>query len=42
VKSIAVLDRTKEPGAGGEPLYKDVITASPRRSRRDHRRDAAW
>jgi pyruvate-ferredoxin/flavodoxin oxidoreductase len=26
-KSIAVLDRTKEPGADGEPLYKDVITA---------------
>lgn len=26
-KSIAVLDRTKEPGAGGEPLYKDVVTA---------------
>ena len=24
---IAVLDRTKEPGADGEPLYKDVITA---------------
>jgi pyruvate-ferredoxin/flavodoxin oxidoreductase len=27
VKSIAVLDRTKEIGAGGEPLYQDVITA---------------
>ncbi|HMC59023.1 MAG TPA: hypothetical protein VKJ01_07520, partial [Candidatus Solibacter sp.] len=27
VKSIAVLDRTKEPGATGEPLYCDVITA---------------
>ncbi len=26
-RSIAVLDRTKEPGAGGEPLYKDVVTA---------------
>ncbi|MFC2126171.1 2-oxoacid:acceptor oxidoreductase family protein, partial [Bacteroidota bacterium] len=26
-KSIAVLDRTKEPGAGGEPLYMDVIHA---------------
>ncbi len=24
---IAVLDRTKEPGAGGEPLYLDVVTA---------------
>ena len=27
VKSIAVLDRTKEPGALGEPLYGDVRTA---------------
>ncbi|MGQ9487611.1 MAG: pyruvate:ferredoxin (flavodoxin) oxidoreductase [Armatimonadota bacterium] len=27
VKAIAVLDRTKEPGALGEPLYEDVITA---------------
>src|SRR5271169_5583946 len=27
VKSIGVLDRTKEPGAIGEPLYQDVITA---------------
>jgi pyruvate-ferredoxin/flavodoxin oxidoreductase len=26
-KSIAVLDRTKEPGSAGEPLYLDVITA---------------
>jgi pyruvate-ferredoxin/flavodoxin oxidoreductase len=26
-KSIAVLDRTKEPGGAGEPLYQDVITA---------------
>ncbi|MDH3518303.1 MAG: 2-oxoacid:acceptor oxidoreductase family protein, partial [Acidimicrobiia bacterium] len=25
-KSIAVLDRTKEPGAVGEPLYVDVVT----------------
>jgi pyruvate-ferredoxin/flavodoxin oxidoreductase len=25
--SIAVLDRTKEPGAAGEPLYQDVVTA---------------
>ncbi len=24
---LAVLDRTKEPGSDGEPLYKDVITA---------------
>jgi pyruvate-ferredoxin/flavodoxin oxidoreductase len=27
VKSIAVLDRTKEPGAMGEPLYQDCVTA---------------
>ena len=27
VKSIAVLDRTKEPGSAGEPLYQDVVTA---------------
>ncbi|EJW11923.1 Pyruvate-flavodoxin oxidoreductase [Rhodovulum sp. PH10] len=26
VTSIAVLDRTKEPGAVGEPLYQDVLT----------------
>jgi pyruvate-ferredoxin/flavodoxin oxidoreductase len=27
VKVIAVLDRTKEPGAAGEPLYQDIVTA---------------
>jgi pyruvate-ferredoxin/flavodoxin oxidoreductase len=26
-KAVAVLDRTKEPGAAGEPLYQDVLTA---------------
>ena len=26
-KLIAVLDRTKEPGAGGEPLYLDIVNA---------------
>ncbi|MCB8954818.1 MAG: pyruvate:ferredoxin (flavodoxin) oxidoreductase [Ardenticatenales bacterium] len=26
-RAIAVLDRTKEPGATGEPLYLDVVTA---------------
>ncbi len=26
-RAIAVLDRTKEPGAVGEPLYQDVVTA---------------
>ncbi len=27
VRSLAVLDRTKEPGSTGEPLYLDVVTA---------------
>ncbi|HTX17479.1 MAG TPA: pyruvate:ferredoxin (flavodoxin) oxidoreductase [Bacteroidota bacterium] len=27
VKAIAVLDRTKEPGGVGEPLYQDVVTS---------------
>lgn len=27
VHSMAVLDRTKEPGSSGEPLYQDVLTA---------------
>lgn len=27
VKAVAVLDRTKEPGASGEPLYLDVVAA---------------
>ncbi len=27
VKKIAVLDRTKEPGSIGEPLYQDVVSA---------------
>ena len=27
VKKIAVLDRTKEPGSTGEPLYQDIVTA---------------
>ena len=26
-RRLAVLDRTKEPGANGEPLYQDVMTA---------------
>ena len=30
VKKIAVLDRTKEPGALGEPLYLDVVTSLAR------------
>ena len=27
VKTLAVLDRTKEPGSAGEPLYQDVLNA---------------
>ena len=27
VRAIAVLDRTKEPGAPGEPLYQDLVTS---------------
>lgn len=27
VTSLAVLDRTKEPGAGGEPMFLDVVAA---------------
>ncbi len=27
VQAVAVLDRCKEPGGDGEPLYKDVVTA---------------
>ncbi len=27
VRAIAVLDRTKEPGAVGEPMYQDIVTA---------------
>ena len=27
VTAIAILDRTKEPGSGGEPLYLDIVTA---------------
>ena len=34
-KSIAVLDRTKEPGALGEPLYMDVVTSLANAGRTD-------
>jgi pyruvate-ferredoxin/flavodoxin oxidoreductase len=45
VKTIAVLDRTKEPGGAGEPLYQDVVTAITeawhgRPAREDHAQDA--
>jgi pyruvate-ferredoxin/flavodoxin oxidoreductase len=32
VRAVAVLDRTKEPGAPGEPLYQDVVTALAERA----------
>ena len=35
VKKIAVLDRTKEPGSLGEPLYMDVVTALATQGRGD-------
>ncbi len=34
-KKIAVLDRTKEPGSLGEPLYLDVVTALATNGRAD-------
>lgn len=33
VRTLAVLDRTKEPGAAGEPLYLDVLSAVTNASR---------
>jgi len=35
VRRIAALDRTKEPGAGGEPLYLDCVNALYEQGRRD-------
>jgi pyruvate-ferredoxin/flavodoxin oxidoreductase len=35
VRSIAVLDRAKEPGSIGEPLYLDVVAALAERGRRE-------
>ena len=34
-KKVAVLDRTKEPGSGGEPLYLDVVNALMKEGRTD-------
>src|SRR5215207_5576756 len=34
-RRVAVLDRTKEPGAVGEPLYLDVVAALAEHDRRD-------
>ncbi len=41
VKSIAVLDRTKEPGSAGEPLYLDVVNALAEAGRVARRSSAA-
>ena len=41
VKSIAVLDRTKEPGSAGEPLYMDVVSALAEKGSRKFRKDPA-
>ena len=38
--AIAVLDRTKEPGAAGEPLYMDVLTALGETFTRFHGNDS--
>ncbi len=35
VKKIAVMDRTKEPGSIGEPLYQDVVSALYEAGRND-------
>ena len=35
VRRVAVLDRTKEPGAGGEPLYLDCVNALHEQGRSD-------
>ncbi|MEA3334430.1 MAG: pyruvate:ferredoxin (flavodoxin) oxidoreductase [Chloroflexota bacterium] len=35
VEVIAALDRTKEPGSGGEPLYKDIVTTLVESGRSD-------
>ncbi len=39
-RAVAVLDRTKEPGALAEPLYLDVMTALAEAFNRGERRDA--
>ena len=35
VRAISVLDRTKEPGSPGEPMYMDVVTSFAELSRND-------
>jgi pyruvate-ferredoxin/flavodoxin oxidoreductase len=41
VRAIGVLDRTKEPGSAGEPLYQDVITMFAELSAKD-RAEREW
>src|SRR5579872_4992322 len=41
VRAIAVLDRTKEPGSPGEPLYQDIITTFAEMSDKD-RSERVW
>jgi pyruvate-ferredoxin/flavodoxin oxidoreductase len=41
VQAIAVLDRTKEPGATGEPLYQDVVAALHETRKSGEQRSAA-
>ncbi len=41
VQTVAVLDRTKEPGSFGEPLYLDVVAALSHADRVAHHRAAA-
>ncbi|SDB90290.1 pyruvate-ferredoxin/flavodoxin oxidoreductase [Raineyella antarctica] len=39
VRKVAVLDRTKEPGSGGEPLFLDVVSALGEAYASGHRPD---
>ena len=41
VRAISVLDRTKEPGSPGEPLYMDVVTQFAELSEKD-RAERVW
>ena len=40
-RAVAVLDRTKEPGSAGEPLYQDVVTTFAELSD-NHRATRVW
>ena len=41
-RAVAVLDRTKEPGAVGEPLYQDVVTALAEARQEDANARPVW